>query len=194
MQLGQSLVKIRKDNNLTQEQFAQKFNVTRQTVSNWENEKSYPDLLTLVKISDEFDYSLDKMLKENPNMTADMSKKMKLGDTMLKVYKQRLIVAIVGTICSLGLLIYCLAIRSGVYAALWAICLVINISSIIEYINVNKRGKDGLFEALTEENLKEIRNLKAQGDIAKATSLVQKKTGKGIMECKLFVEELKDEN
>ena len=44
MQLGQTIVKIRKDNGLTQEDFANKYNVTRQTVSNWENEKSYPDL------------------------------------------------------------------------------------------------------------------------------------------------------
>lgn len=61
MQLGQMIVKIRKDYGLTQDDFAQKFNVTRQTVSNWENEKSYPDLLTLVRISDEFDCSLDDL-------------------------------------------------------------------------------------------------------------------------------------
>lgn len=62
MQLGQTIVKIRKEHGLTQEEFAKKFNVTRQTVSNWENEKSYPDLLTLVKISDMFGYSLDTIL------------------------------------------------------------------------------------------------------------------------------------
>ena len=50
MQLGQTIQKIRKENHLTQEEFAEIFHVTRQTVSNWENEKSYPDLLTLVAI------------------------------------------------------------------------------------------------------------------------------------------------
>ena len=35
MQLGQMIVKMRKDYGLTQDDFAQKFNVTRQTVSNW---------------------------------------------------------------------------------------------------------------------------------------------------------------
>ena len=63
MQLGQMIVKLRKEQGLTQETFAKKFNVTRQTVSNWENEKSYPDLHTLVKISDEFHLSLDILLK-----------------------------------------------------------------------------------------------------------------------------------
>ena len=61
MQLGQTIQKIRKENHLTQEEFAEIFHVTRQTVSNWENEKSYPDLLTLVAISDNFHISLDKI-------------------------------------------------------------------------------------------------------------------------------------
>jgi transcriptional regulator with XRE-family HTH domain len=51
MQLGQAIAQIRKERGLTQEAFAKMYNVTRQTVSNWENEKSHPDLSTLVKIS-----------------------------------------------------------------------------------------------------------------------------------------------
>lgn len=74
MQLGQTILNIRKENNLTQEKFAELFHVTRQTVSNWENEKSYPDLLTLVQISDTFDISLDKMLKEDLKMTKKLNK------------------------------------------------------------------------------------------------------------------------
>ena len=71
------IVKLRKEQGLTQETFAKKFNVTRQTVSNWENEKSYPDLHTLVKISDEFNLSLDILLKGNPTMVNDIDKKVK---------------------------------------------------------------------------------------------------------------------
>ncbi len=82
MQLGLTLKTIREKNELTQEDFAKKYNVTRQTVSNWENGKSYPDLLTLVRISDDFGYSLDSMLKENPNMTETMNKKIKYGESM----------------------------------------------------------------------------------------------------------------
>ena len=50
---------------MTQEDFANIFHVTRQTVSNWENEKSYPDLQTLIRISNEFCVSLDTILKED---------------------------------------------------------------------------------------------------------------------------------
>lgn len=64
MEIGKQIQKIRKENNLSQEQFGKRFHVTRQTVSNWENEKSYPDLQTLISISEEFDISLDKLLKD----------------------------------------------------------------------------------------------------------------------------------
>ncbi|MBT9617575.1 helix-turn-helix transcriptional regulator [Mediterraneibacter faecis] len=43
-----------KDNQLTQEEFGKLFHVTRQTVSNWENGKSYPDLQILVSMSNQF--------------------------------------------------------------------------------------------------------------------------------------------
>lgn len=65
MNIGAKIIEIRKQRNMTQEDFAKIFHVTRQTVSNWENEKSYPDLQTLVQISNEFDVSLDTMLKED---------------------------------------------------------------------------------------------------------------------------------
>ena len=77
MQLGQAIAQIRKERGLTQEAFAKVFNVTRQTVSNWENEKSYPDLSTLVKISDEFNVSLDILLKGDFRMVKDIDKKIK---------------------------------------------------------------------------------------------------------------------
>ena len=75
MELGKNIVKIRKDNKLTQDDLAEKYFVTRQTISNWENGKSYPDLETLVKISDDFNISLDILLKEDKEMVKDISKK-----------------------------------------------------------------------------------------------------------------------
>ena len=68
MNIGTKIIEIRKQKNMTQEDFAKIFHVTRQTVSNWENEKSYPDLQILVQISNEFNVSLDTMLKEDMNM------------------------------------------------------------------------------------------------------------------------------
>lgn len=65
MNVGKSIAVVRKEHKMSQEQFGKLFFVTRQTVSSWENEKSYPDLQTLIEISDRFDISLDKLIKED---------------------------------------------------------------------------------------------------------------------------------
>lgn len=65
MDIGSKIKNIRKEHQLTQQQFADRFHVTRQTVSNWENNKNYPDMETLRQISDEFDVSFDTLLKED---------------------------------------------------------------------------------------------------------------------------------
>lgn len=65
MTLGSNIQKIRKEAHMSQEDFAEMFHVSRQTISNWENSKSYPDLETIVQISDSFHISLDILLKED---------------------------------------------------------------------------------------------------------------------------------
>ena len=48
MTIAEMIKKTRQDNNMTQEEYANKFGVTRQTVSSWENEKSMPDLQLII--------------------------------------------------------------------------------------------------------------------------------------------------
>ena len=59
MDIAHQILNIRKEEKLTQEEFGKLFYVTRQTVSNWEKGKNYPDLQTLVDISNQFEISLD---------------------------------------------------------------------------------------------------------------------------------------
>lgn len=54
MSLGSKIQQIRKERGLSQEQFADQFHVTRQTVSNWENDRNYPDMTSLRQISETF--------------------------------------------------------------------------------------------------------------------------------------------
>lgn len=49
--------------NLSQEELAEKIYVTRQTISNWENNKSYPDIHSLLLLSSIFNISLDQLVK-----------------------------------------------------------------------------------------------------------------------------------
>ena len=48
---------------LTQEQVAEDLNVSRQTISNWENGKSLPDIVSIIRMSELYDLSLDELLK-----------------------------------------------------------------------------------------------------------------------------------
>ena len=63
MELGKRIKQLRKDKGWNQEEFAEKAYVSRQTVSNWENEKSYPDVHSLLILSDLFGVSLDELVK-----------------------------------------------------------------------------------------------------------------------------------
>lgn len=77
MELGKRIISLRKERHMTQEDFAEVCNVTRQTVSNWENGKNYPDLDTLVFISDYFDISLDILLKGDRKMVSNITNEQK---------------------------------------------------------------------------------------------------------------------
>ena len=79
MSIGNQIMVIRREQQLTQEQFGSLFHVTRQTVSNWENGKSYPDLQLLVAISDQFGVSLDTLLKGDTKMVKAIDRERGLG-------------------------------------------------------------------------------------------------------------------
>lgn len=63
MELGGQIKKYRTKANLSQEELANRVYVSRQTISNWENAKSYPDVNSLVLLSEIFQISLDKLIK-----------------------------------------------------------------------------------------------------------------------------------
>ena len=63
MTFGKTLKERRSQLDLTQQEVAKKLYISRQTISNWENGKSYPDLDMLIKISDVYHVSIDSLLK-----------------------------------------------------------------------------------------------------------------------------------
>ena len=68
MTIGKRIKEERLAKKWTQEQLAVKLNVSRSTVSSWEVERNYPDLETIIAISDLFGQSLDQLLREDPEM------------------------------------------------------------------------------------------------------------------------------
>ncbi len=69
MDIGGKIKNARINAGLTQEQVAEFLSVSRQTISNWENGKTYPDIVSVVKLSDLYDISLDHLLKEEKPMS-----------------------------------------------------------------------------------------------------------------------------
>lgn len=68
MQVGNQIKKYRDQLHLSQEQLAEKIYVTRQTISNWETNKSYPDIHSLVLLSQIFNVSIDQLVKGDLEM------------------------------------------------------------------------------------------------------------------------------
>ena len=68
MEIGKKLKEARLNRDLTQEVIAEKLNVSRQTISNWENEKSYPDIISVIELSNLYSISLDDLLKGDDAM------------------------------------------------------------------------------------------------------------------------------
>lgn len=65
MNFCDKLKKLRKDNNLTQEEFAEKIFVTRTAVSKWETGNGYPSLESLKLIADLFQMKIDELLSDD---------------------------------------------------------------------------------------------------------------------------------
>lgn len=87
MNIGKRIKEERRKKEWTQEQLGEKLNVSRSAVSSWEVGRNYPDLETIILISDLFEVSLDQLLREDEDMTKNVTKKIKMN----KYYKMSLI-------------------------------------------------------------------------------------------------------
>ncbi|MEY1698253.1 helix-turn-helix domain-containing protein [Streptococcus pyogenes] len=63
MEIGQQIIRYRKQQALSQEKLAEKVYVSYQSISNWENDKTYPDIHSLLLLSQIFQVSLDQLIK-----------------------------------------------------------------------------------------------------------------------------------
>ncbi|MBQ6488546.1 MAG: helix-turn-helix transcriptional regulator [Solobacterium sp.] len=68
MDIGSMLKTARSEAGMTQEKAAEALGVSRQTISNWETGKTYPDIFSVIRMSDLYSVSLDHLLKEETSM------------------------------------------------------------------------------------------------------------------------------
>lgn len=89
MKIGEKLRNARAKEKMTQEYVAEKIAVSRQTISNWENEKFYPDIVSVIKLSDLYNISLDELLKGDEAMMGHLEESVNVVNS-----NQRLLIAI----------------------------------------------------------------------------------------------------
>lgn len=63
--LGENLKRIRKEHNLSQEEFAEDLNVSRQAVSKWESNISYPEMDKILLICEKYNLNIDELFNQN---------------------------------------------------------------------------------------------------------------------------------
>lgn len=102
MEIGQKLREARQRRGLTQEELAERLRLSRQTISNWENERSYPDIMSLIALSDLYGLSLDELVKEDRHMIDHLRESTDTVRQRQKLSKLMLL---------------------AVYLAIWALCL-----------------------------------------------------------------------
>lgn len=129
MEIGKKLKDARMKSGFTQETVAEKINVSRQTISNWENEKSYPDIISVIALSDLYSISLDDLLKGDREMMEHLEE-----CTNVVKSTQKLIDAIILNAVTVILLIaLSMLLPDKSYYLLVVFCLAIMSSSVLLY-------------------------------------------------------------
>lgn len=80
MNFGERLYELRKEKNISQEELAQLLDVSRQSISKWENDKAYPEMTRLLFMSEYFGVSLDYLMRgteSNDSSESDKSNESK---------------------------------------------------------------------------------------------------------------------
>ena len=135
--IGCKIKAARIEKKLTQEQVAELLGVSRQTISNWENEKSYPDIISVIKMSDCYEVSLDYLLKGEQKMKTyyDYLEE----STNVVKSNQKMIWAIIVNIIVVALLITLnMFIPDNRYFLVGIFCLMVITSSALLYQIIKK--------------------------------------------------------
>ena len=129
MEIGKKLKDARMKSGFTQETVAEKINVSRQTISNWENEKSYPDIISVIELSSLYSISLDDLLKGDERMMEHLEE-----STNVVKSNQKLIGAIIFNIITVILLITLgMFLPDKIYYLIMVFCLAIVSSAVLLY-------------------------------------------------------------
>lgn len=129
MEIEKKLKNARIEAGLTQEKAAEKINVSRQTISNWENEKSYPDIISVIALSDLYSVSLDELLKGDQKMAEHLEE----STNVVKSNKKLTGAILLNIILMILLIALNMLLPEGTYYLVIVFCVVIMSSSVLLY-------------------------------------------------------------
>lgn len=128
MSFGNRLYELRRSKNISQEELAELLDVSRQSISKWENDKAYPEMTRLLFMSDYFGVSLDYLMRgtdntqevkraESKSMTYQAENLMKLWNTFISnlsdKQRKRMHLLYVLVIAALIAIVYSFCIKAG---------------------------------------------------------------------------------
>ena len=129
MEIGKKLKNARIEAGLTQEKAAEKIDVSRQTISNWENEKSYPDIISVIALSELSSVSLDELLKGDQKMAEYLEE----STNIVKSNKKLAGAILLNIILMILLIALNMLLPEGTYYLVIVFCVVIMSSSALLY-------------------------------------------------------------
>jgi transcriptional regulator with XRE-family HTH domain len=135
MDISERLKEARQNIGMTQDQVAEKIMVSRVTISNWENGKSLPDVVSLISLSDLYSISLDDLLKGDSKMTEKVKKDAKDANNNKRLIRGTAILVIA------VLLVYAVstvvggAFKDFCESAIWWVLIAIGIASAMTYFS-----------------------------------------------------------
>ena len=129
MEIGKKLKDARMRSGFTQESVAEKVNVSRQTISNWENEKSYPDTISVIELSNLYSISLDELLKGDEKMMEHLEE----STNVVKSTRKLIGVILLNIITVILLITLSMFLPDRSYYLLVVFCLAIASSSVLLY-------------------------------------------------------------
>lgn len=131
MSLGENLQYLRKRENLTQEQLAEKLSVSRQTISKWESDAGFPEMEKIFTLCDLFSCNMDELLRGD--MTTNSKEEQNLYDSWMNRFSRRISLGVGILIAGFSFLVLLTAVdmMKGIGLAVFFLFLFLSVSIFV---------------------------------------------------------------
>lgn len=82
--IGEQIKELRNKHHLTQSELGEQLHISRSTIANWESNQNYPDIQTIIELSNLFDISLDQLLKGDQQVVEKIADDTKIRKNQTK--------------------------------------------------------------------------------------------------------------